>query len=214
MRHLRETKPINDCPQPPIADPAEEQLMALHARGDRVAFRRLFERLAPKVRAFFLRAFSDRAIADDLTQATFLKLHGARASYQSDRPLKPWLFTIAASVRRDELRRRYSVPSHVGESALDHLAASPGDEIAASADPRATASDGAHADAVRAAIGRLPESQRVVVQLHQYDEMTFEQIATALGTTPGAVHRPRICRACPCSIACLRSCASARSAAR
>ena len=48
-------------------------------------------------------------------QTTFLKLHRARDSYCADRPLKPWLFTIAASVRRDELRRRYRLPPHVGE---------------------------------------------------------------------------------------------------
>jgi RNA polymerase sigma factor (sigma-70 family) len=50
------------------------------------------------------------------------------------------------------------------------------------------------ADAVRAAIQRLPESQRVVVHLHRYEELTFEQIAEALGTTPGAV-RVRASRA-------------------
>ena len=34
------------------------------------------------------------------------------------------------------------------------------------------------------------------------------------GDIPGAARRPRTCRACPCSIACRPSCASARSAAR
>jgi RNA polymerase sigma-70 factor (ECF subfamily) len=47
---------------------------------------------------------------------------------------------------------------------------------------------------VRAAIKRLPESQRVVVHLHRYEELTFEQIADVLGTTPGAV-RVRASRA-------------------
>jgi len=70
--------------------------MALYAEGDGAAFRRLFELMAPRIRAFFLRSFSDAAVADDLTQATFLKLHSARVSYRADRPLKPWVFTIAA----------------------------------------------------------------------------------------------------------------------
>ena len=47
---------------------------------------------------------------------------------------------------------------------------------------------------MRAAIKRLPESQRVVVHLHRYEELTFEQIAQVLGTTPGAV-RVRASRA-------------------
>jgi RNA polymerase sigma-70 factor (ECF subfamily) len=171
--------------------------MALYAGGNRLAFRRLFEILVPKIRAFFLRSFPDRAVADDLTQATFLKLHGARASYQADRPLKPWVFTIAASVRRDELRRRYSLPHHVGEAALDEVASGHRGETSSdpsSADCGDSSDTTASADAVRAAIGRLPESLRVVVQLHQYEERTFEEIAKILGTTPGAA-RVRASRA-------------------
>ena len=96
--------------------------MALYAEGDGAAFRRLFELMAPRIRAFFLRSFADAAVADDLTQATFLKLHSARVSYRADRPLKPWVFTIAAGVRCDELRRRYRLPRHVGEADLDRMA--------------------------------------------------------------------------------------------
>src|SRR5262245_12360590 len=103
----------DECNVPPrsglfgIGRTPEETLMARYAAGDLAAFRRLFELLAPRVHGFFLRSFSDPCIADDLTQNTFLKLHRARASYRPDLPLKPWVFTIAASVRRDELRRLY-----------------------------------------------------------------------------------------------------------
>src|SRR6476646_10770418 len=97
--------------------------MALYAEGDGAAFRRLFELMAPRIRAFFLRSFADAAGADDLTQATFLKLHSARVSYRADRPLKPWVFTIAAGVRCDELRRRYRLPRHVGEADLEYAEA-------------------------------------------------------------------------------------------
>ena len=51
-----------------------------------------------------------------------------------------------------------------------------------------------HQEAVRNAIRRLPDSQRVVIHLHQYDGLTFEQIAERLHTTPGAV-RVRASRA-------------------
>jgi RNA polymerase sigma-70 factor (ECF subfamily) len=169
----------------------EDRLMAEYAAGDEGAFQRLFAMLAPRVRAFFVRSFSDAAVADDLLQTTFLKLHCARGSYRPDLPLKPWVFTIAASVRRDELRRRYRLPPHVDEAELEQAElgtvfgydSAPGIAVAA-----------AKADAVRAAITRLPESQRVVLHLHSYEELTFEQIAGVLGTTPGAV-RVRASRA-------------------
>jgi RNA polymerase sigma-70 factor (ECF subfamily) len=42
-------------------------------------------------------------------------------------------------------------------------------------------------DAVRAALERLPEGQRVVIHLHRYEGMTFPEIAQVLGATPGAI---------------------------
>ena len=167
---------------------AEETLMARYAAGDVAAFRRLFAQLYPRVHGFFLRSFADPCIADDLTQNTFLKLHRARASYRPDLPLKPWVFTIAASVRRDELRRLYRLPPHVGEAELEHAEVVLGSPAAR--EPEALPKG----DEVRAAIERLPESQRVVLHLHTYEELTFQEIAVVLGTSPGAV-RVRASRA-------------------
>jgi RNA polymerase sigma-70 factor, ECF subfamily len=165
--------------------------MAQYAAGDQVAFQRLFALLAPRIRAFFLRSFSeDATVAEDLTQTTFLKLHRARTSYRPELPLKSWVFTIAAGVRRDELRRRYRLPPHVGEAELEQAESDQASENVAASDM----DGGNKAEAVRAAIKHLPESQRVVVHLHRYEELTFEQIAEVLGTTPGAV-RVRASRA-------------------
>jgi len=168
----------------------EEKLMARYAAGDDVAFRDLFALLAPKLRAFFFRSFVDAALADDLTQTTFLKLHRARASYCPELPLKPWLFTIAASVRRDELRRIYRLPPHVGEAEIEQAEPQLPEDLSPFKAPEASNA----VDAVRAAVNRLPESQRAVLHLHLHEELTFEQIAQVLGTTPGAV-RVRASRA-------------------
>ena len=42
-------------------------------------------------------------------------------------------------------------------------------------------------EAVRRAIGRLPPSQRAVIHLHRYEQLSFAEIARALGTTEGAI---------------------------
>ena len=172
------------------ATTTEERLMAKYVGGDEVAFQQLFALLAPKLRAFFLRSFVDAAMAEDLTQTTFLKLHRARASYCTDRPLKPWLFTIAASVRRDELRRRYRLPPHVGEIELEQAESQESSEHG----PFADTNGASEIEAVRAAVNRLPESQRTVLHLHLHEELTFDEIAEVLGTSPGAV-RVRASRA-------------------
>jgi RNA polymerase sigma-70 factor (ECF subfamily) len=94
-----------------FANVSDEALMQRYLAGDVGAFEALFARLAPRVHGFFLRSFRESAVADDLLQATFLKLHRARTAYRRGDPLRPWVFTIAANVRLDELRRRYRVPA-------------------------------------------------------------------------------------------------------
>lgn len=166
-----------------MGERSEEALMMAYAGGERRAFEDLFARVAPRVHAFFMRSFRDRAIADDLLQVTFLKVHRARADYQPARPLRPWLFKIAARVRLDELRRRYRLPEGAGE---DELARADEERAAErrDGDPAETAD---RAAVIRAALERLPESQRVAVYLHHYEGMTFGEVAEVLGSTEGAV---------------------------
>ena len=155
--------------------------MAAYVAGDERAFERLFVRLAPRVHGFFMQSFREPATADDLLQRTFLKLHGARASYRPGAPLRPWLFTIAARVRLDELRSRLHLPDSCDEETLARAAEERGEP----ARP-----DGEHADLVarvRAAVDALPEAQRVVVHLHRYEGMSFGEIARVLATSEGAV---------------------------
>jgi RNA polymerase sigma-70 factor (ECF subfamily) len=164
--------------------------MMAYVSGERAAFEQLFSLLAPPVHAFFLRCFRDVASADELLQETFLKVHRGRASYRPELPLRPWVFTIAAHVRRDEIRRRRRIKEECDE---EQLAAA--DE--AEAIEQAALADDGSADAaqqVREALDRLPESQRVVVHLHRYEGMTFGEIAKVLGTSEVAV-RARAFRA-------------------
>ncbi len=154
--------------------------MAAYVAGDRRAFAELFRRLAPRVHGFFQRTFGRPSLADDLLQITFLKIHQARGQYRRELPLRPWLFAIAARVRLDEFRRSRHLPGDIDEEALAQL-----EEAAATAEERSSNHD--VIANVRAALDELPESQRVIIHLHRYEEMTFAEIARALGTTEGAV---------------------------
>jgi len=120
--------------------PADEDLMSAYVAGDARAFEQLFARLAPRVHAFFLRSFRDAAVADDLLQVTFMKVHKARERYDQDLRVAPWVFTVAARVRLDELRKRLRLPEDADEEALARA-----DEQA----PRAPPPDTDLADAVR-----------------------------------------------------------------
>jgi len=165
-----------------MEDATDEALMTAYLHGDQAAFEKLFGRLAPSIHGFFLRAFGSRALADDLLQTTFLKVHRARRQWHRDKKLRPWLFSIAARVRLDELRRRYGLREDMGADAVEEAAdRAPQPEAV---DPAVAADLKAR---VHAALDRLPESQRVVVHLHRFEGLTFGEIAKILGTSEGAV---------------------------
>jgi RNA polymerase sigma factor (sigma-70 family) len=142
------------------------------------------------VYGFFMRSFGKATLAEELVQATFLHMHRSRATYRIGLPVRPWLFAIAARVRRDELRRRYRLKEDCDEEAL--VRAETAMAMTAARDDGDRQRE--RTARVRQAIDQLPESQRVVVQLHRFEGLTFAQIAEILGTTALAV-RARAFRA-------------------
>lgn len=159
----------------------DEELMIAYIGGDRGAFDELFGRYAPRIHALFVRTFRSTALADDLLQTTFLKVHSARTSYRRELPVRPWLFAIAARVRIDELRRRYRTASTESDAELAELSLpvdGAGDEWP---------EQHQKAERVRQAIDALPDGQRMVVLLHRFEGMSFGEIASTLSASEGTV---------------------------
>jgi RNA polymerase sigma-70 factor (ECF subfamily) len=164
------------------AEATDEALMKAYLAGERLAFRRLFRRLAPPLRAFFLRSFRSPAVADDLLQTTFLKIHAARHRFDVTARVRPWVFTIAARVRLDELRRRYRLPRTVTEETLlDALL------VSGEPDARESLEQDERDERIRRAVDALPEGQRVVIHLNRFEGMTFAEVAQVLDMQEGAV---------------------------
>jgi RNA polymerase sigma-70 factor (ECF subfamily) len=132
--------------------------MARYKRGDRVAFRELFDRYAPRLRNTMLRGLFDREVADDLVQQTFLQLHRARNDY---------------NLKRSYFRRVGRRP----EAALGLEPAS------TEGDPEEVMA----ARELRAAVAELPEGQRQIVELFWFEGFSFPEIAGVIGSTHGAV---------------------------
>ncbi len=119
-------------------------------------------------------------MADDLMQITFLKVHRSRHTYRPGLALRPWLFTIAARVRIDALRSHYRLVEEWDEEKIARAEA-------AAAVEQVSADSGDVRERVRAAIDALPETQRVVIQLHRYEGLSFAEIASILASTEGAI---------------------------
>lgn len=155
--------------------------MAAYVEGDAGAFQQLFERVAPSLRGFFLRSVGKAAVAEDLMQTTFLKVHANRGRWRAGERLRPWLFTIAGRVRIDWLRRS-------GRAAEEPLEEEDEAHALEGAPPDPTAGlEAAELGAqVRTALDQLSEAQRVVVHLHRFEDLSFAEIGATLGISEGA----------------------------
>jgi RNA polymerase sigma-70 factor (ECF subfamily) len=153
--------------------------MERYADGDARAFDELWRALSPIVRACQRRWVGDAALADDLVQETFLRLHHARDRYRAGAPVGPWVLTIARRLAIDALRRR--------GTATDRL--TPEGRLPEPPEPPADPSEEevqSLVAAVRAAVAELPESQRTVVALHKLDGVPLARVAEVLGIQEGA----------------------------
>ncbi len=159
-----------------IDAPSNEALMAAYRAGDQGAFRRLFDRFAPRIHGAALRRGFSEADAGDVVQQTFVHVHQSRRDFRAGAEVRPWIYTIAFNVIRDMGRRAAS-----RHRLTERVAAEPEPEI-----PPKT--DGALAAArIRAALNRLSPAQREVLELHYFQEMSFRDIAALLGSREGAV---------------------------
>jgi len=155
----------------------DEQLMLAYVRGQEGAYRELFARLAPVLLRIALRQLRRPADAQDILQQTFLQIHRARFDYDGRSKLRPWAITILLNLARDVLRRR----GRWLESELD-AERLPAHDAAAGRGERAETSA-----RVRAAVACLPTPQREVIELHWFEELSFEDIGAVVGAQPGTV---------------------------
>lgn len=82
--------------------------MRLAQMGDKKAYESALREMMPIIRNFLRKfAYSSKIDIEELTQETLLAIHQASQTYNSDRPLKPWILAIAGYKLKDHLRSLY-----------------------------------------------------------------------------------------------------------
>ena len=161
-------------------DATEAALLAGAQGGNLFAFDEIVRRYQRRVYATALRIVRRHDLADDVTQETFLRAHRALGSYDRARPFGPWICRIAANLAINHVRS----PEAREEPLDDALDAA----TAPAQDGPLTAVLESEARAVLdEAVGRLPSDQRAVFVLRAYDELSYAEIAEALGLSMGTV---------------------------
>lgn len=128
----------------------------------------------PRLRRYARALTGERGAADDLVQDTLERAWSRRGLWRAGAELRPWLFGIMHNLRIDQLRRTAPAPLSLDDGDYDLPA-------------RATQADGLELKDLETALGALPEEQRAVLLLVALEDMSYEEVATAMGIPTGTV---------------------------
>ena len=144
--------------------------------GDAEAFRLIFERYSRPVVSFIFDMVNDRALAEELTQETFVRAFRAIHTMRRETKLSTWLFGIARNVARESLRARTRAIRHV--DLADRSVMDLSDEKAA---PVEGVLSKELNDVIRRSLAALDEDKRLVFTLKVLHQCSYEEIAEITG---------------------------------
>lgn len=164
---------------PRDADPEEAQLLVRAQRGNLFAFEELVRRYQRRVYAVALRIVRRHDVADDVAQETFVRAHRNLASFDTARPFGPWIARIAANLALNHLRSPVSREQELPEGHAERASERP--------DPLSAVLDDEARRVLDRALQELPAEQRAVFVLRVMEELSYREIADALGIAQGTV---------------------------
>jgi RNA polymerase sigma-70 factor (ECF subfamily) len=163
-----------------VTQDSDEALVARYRRGDVAAFEVLLDRHRRGVHRFLSRFVGDAARAEDLTQDCWMRFIDAAPRWNPDGRFKIWLYAVARNLATDESRRA----SHRAHQSLDvAVDGRPlADRVASGGrDPEDAAGDAEVRPRLLRAITELPDEQREVFLLREYEGVSFAEIAEVTG---------------------------------
>lgn len=174
-----------------IKDITDQQLLERFCQGDQEAFREIVGRYKNSLYSFLKQFLNQHELVEDVFQETFLQLYASRTSFDPSKPLRPWLFTIAANKAKDALRKTQrattvSIGSLVGsdeisfEDMLNSLRCQ-------TEQPIEQLERQEMAVKVNQVISRMPEPLREILILAYFNKFSYKQMADILSIPIGTV---------------------------
>lgn len=149
-------------------------------RGDRDAFRVLYEAYTDKVYSIALYFFhGDAAMAADVTQQVFLKLLGSIGQFRGESGFSTWLYRFVVNACIDSTRNSAARARSTDPADLDMLPATGSHE-----DAFAKAQV---AGSVRAAVSSLAPKIRIAILLRYFEDLSYAEMADVLKCSTGTV---------------------------
>ncbi|HVM41272.1 MAG TPA: sigma-70 family RNA polymerase sigma factor [Acidimicrobiia bacterium] len=145
-------------------------------QGDGGAFDELYRRYFARLVRYCERRVGDPTTAEEIAQDAFVKALQALPRFAGERRFYPWMTVIA---------HRLCVDHHRRAARLDHRAEVDTGAVGAASEPVFE-----HLDLVQLeqALGRVRERHRTVLELRDYDGLSYDEIARELGVPSTTVH--------------------------
>ena len=161
--------------------------------GDENAFVSLVEKYQKQVHALAWRKIGDFHIAEEITQDTFLKVYQKLSTLKDPTQFSGWLYVIATNQCRAWLRKKRIETASLEDT--DIALVEGGAYSRYVADEHAKVTVEAQREVVKKLLAKLKESERTVMTLHYFGDMTCEEISRFLGVSTSAIklrlHRAR-----------------------
>jgi len=153
-----------------------DQIVESCRRGEADGFRVLYEAYKDKVYSIALYFFhGDQAAASDASQQVFLKLMRGISKFRGESGFATWLYRMVVNTCMDSARReKPRLPVEMGGM---RTPAGQEDVIA----------EGERAQSIQAALSELPPKLRVAVLLRYFEDLSYEEMAQAMGCSMGTV---------------------------
>jgi len=156
---------------------SDEELMLAFQNGSTEAFTELFQRYAQRLYGFFRRRLDHPTRAEELTQDVFVVVLKGASRWEPRALFRTYLYSIAVRMLMAERRK---------------LGREVGDGTKGAEPSRAAESE--TAAWVREAVARLEETEREILLLREYEELSYEEIAQVLSIPVNTV-KSRLFRA-------------------
>ena len=177
----RERRGVRSSTAMPEVGQVSAAVLVRAARGDDAAWRMIVSEYSGRVYGLLRSQGADPELAEEITQSVFCTIAAKLVDYVEGGRFESWLFRIAVNRLRDDARRkrRHAKPAGANE-VLEGLAGAAPDHNAG----RAQAEE---LHALRAAVERLSDSDREVIDLRHVGGMSFKEMALHLGEPLGTL---------------------------
>lgn len=170
---------------------SDAELLDRSAAGEEGAFREIVSRYKNGLYAFLRNFLNQADVIDDVFQETFLQLFTSQESFDRSRPLRPWLYTIAANKAKDALRKMQRTAAIPIGTMTESDDMSFGDmlNVLGSEDERPF--EGLERDEtaanVRRVIANMPDNLREILILSYFNKFSYKQLSDVLSIPIGTV---------------------------